>query len=49
MAHCRVLFVGTINNLDQIYANCSDSSSESKAELVILKELRKKMLLDLLI
>ena len=49
MAHCRVLFVGTINNLDQIYANCSDSSSESKAELAFgydyLKEYSKKVLL----
>lgn len=49
MVHCRVLFVGTINNLDQIYANCPDSSSESEAELAFgydyLEEYPKKVLL----
>lgn len=33
MSHCRVLFVGTISNLDQIFENCPDSSSESCAEM----------------
>ena len=33
MAHLRLLFVGTMDNLNQIYANCPDSSSESKAEM----------------
>lgn len=33
MSHCRVLFVGTISNLDQIFENCPDSSSESCAEI----------------
>lgn len=33
MAHLRLLFVGTMDNLEQIYANCDDSSSKTKAEL----------------
>lgn len=33
MSHCRVLFIGTISNLDKIYADCPDSSSESEAEM----------------
>lgn len=33
MSHCRVLFVGTIKNLNQIFADCPDSSSESRAEI----------------
>ncbi len=33
MAHLRLLFVGPINNLDKIYADCPDSSSESAAEM----------------
>lgn len=33
MSHCRVLFVGTIKNLNQIFADCPDSSSESCAEI----------------
>lgn len=33
MSHYRVLFIGTIENLNQIFADCSDSSSESSAEM----------------
>lgn len=33
MSHYKVLMIGTIDNLDQIYADCQDSSSESKAEM----------------
>ena len=33
MSHYRVLFVGTIKNLNQIFADCPDSSSESCAEI----------------
>ena len=33
MSHCRVLFVGTIENLNQIFADCPDSSSETCAEM----------------
>lgn len=33
MAHCRLLFVGTKNNLEQIYWDCPDSSSETDAEM----------------
>lgn len=33
MSHCKVLFVGTISNLNQIFADCPDSSSESRAEM----------------
>lgn len=33
MAHCEVLMVGTEANLMQIYVNCPDSSSETKAEM----------------
>lgn len=33
MAHYHVLMVGTEANLTQIYADCSDSSSETLAEM----------------
>jgi len=33
MAHCRLLFVGGRDNLQKIYDDCDDSSSESKSEL----------------
>lgn len=33
MTHIRLLFVGSIINLDKIYADCPDSSSESAAEM----------------
>lgn len=33
MAHYNVLMVGTEANLMQIYADCPDSSSETKAEM----------------
>ena len=33
MSHCRLLFVGTKDNMEAIFENCSDSSSESKAEM----------------
>lgn len=33
MSHYNVLMVGTEANLMQIYADCSDSSSETKAEM----------------
>lgn len=33
MAHNRLLFVGSISNLNKIYADCPDSSSESAAEM----------------
>ena len=33
MSHYKVLFVGTIENLNQIFADCPDSSSESCAEM----------------
>lgn len=33
MAHYNVLMVGTEANLTQIYADCPDSSSETKAEM----------------
>lgn len=33
MAHCRLLFVGGRNNLQKIYDDCDDSSSETKAEI----------------
>lgn len=33
MAHCRLLFVGTVENIHQIYADCPDSSSESAEEM----------------
>lgn len=35
MAHLRILFVGGRANLDQIFADAPDSSSESAAELTI--------------
>lgn len=35
MAHCRLLFVGGRANLDKIFDNAPDSSSESAAELTI--------------
>ena len=35
MAHCTLLFVGPINNLQKIFDNAPDSSSESAAELTI--------------
>lgn len=35
MAHCRLLFVGGRNNLQQIFNNAPDSSSKSAAELTI--------------
>lgn len=33
MAHLRLLFVGGRDNLQKIYDNCDDSSSETKAEI----------------
>ena len=33
MSHCRVLFVETIENLNQIFADCPDSSSEACEEM----------------
>lgn len=33
MAYCRLLFVGGRANLNKIYDDCDDSSSESKAEI----------------
>ena len=33
MAHCRLLFVGKVENIHRIYADCPDSSSESAAEM----------------
>lgn len=33
MAHCRLLFVGTKDNMEAIFENCPDSSSESEAEM----------------
>lgn len=33
MSHYNVLMIGTEANLMQIYADCSDSSSETKAEM----------------
>lgn len=33
MAHCRLLFVGTKDNMEAIFENCSDSSSESSADM----------------
>ena len=35
MAHCRLLFVGGRKNLQKIFDNAPDSSSESAAELTI--------------
>lgn len=35
MAHCRLLFVGSRANLQKIFDNAPDSSSESAAELTI--------------
>lgn len=35
MAHCRLLFVGTQDNLQEIFDNAPDSSSESAAEMTI--------------
>ena len=35
MAHCCLLFVGTFQNLQDIYDDCPDSSSESAAEMSI--------------
>lgn len=35
MAHCRLLFVGGRDNLEKIFENCPDSSSESAAEMAI--------------
>ena len=35
MAHCLLLFVGTQNNLQEIFNNTPDSSSESAAEMTI--------------
>jgi hypothetical protein len=35
MAHCCLLFVGTIDNLQEIFDNTPDSSSESAAEMTI--------------
>lgn len=35
MAHLRLLFVGGRDNLDQIFANCQDSSSETAEEMTI--------------
>ncbi len=33
MTHYRILMIGKIENLDQIYADCQDSSSETAAEM----------------
>ena len=33
MAHCRVLFVGTIENLFHIFEDCPDSLCESPSEI----------------
>lgn len=33
MAHYRLLFVGTKDNMEAIFENCLDSSSESKADM----------------
>lgn len=33
MSHCNVLFVGTISNLNQIFADCPDSLLESPSEI----------------
>lgn len=35
MAHCRLLFVGGRANLQTIFNNCPDSSSETAAEMTI--------------
>lgn len=35
MAHCLLLFVGTQDNLQEIFDNTPDSSSESAAEMTI--------------
>ena len=35
MAHCTLLFVGTQHNLQEIFNNAPDSSSESAAEMTI--------------
>lgn len=35
MAHLRLLFVGSRKNLQDIYDNAPDSSSETKAEMTI--------------
>lgn len=35
MAHCLLLFVGTQDNLQEIFNNAPDSSSESAAEMTI--------------
>ena len=35
MAHCLLLFVGTHKNLQEIFDNCPDSSSESAAEMAM--------------
>ena len=35
MAHCKLLFVGTQDNLQEIFNNTPDSSSESAAEMTI--------------
>ena len=33
MAHCRILFIGNHQDLENIYNDCPDSSSESRAEM----------------
>lgn len=33
MSHCLILMIGKIENLDKIYADCQDSSSETDAEM----------------
>lgn len=33
MAHCRLLFVGIKDNMEAIFENCPDSSSESSADM----------------
>jgi hypothetical protein len=38
MAHCRLLFVGGSDNLQKIFDNTPDSSSETAAEMT-LKEI----------
>ena len=35
MAHCRLLFVGSRDDLQKIYDDCPDSSSETSAEMAI--------------
>lgn len=35
MSHCRLLFVGGRDNLQKIFDNAPDSSSETAAEMTI--------------